>query len=349
MSKGIDWSSKDPHTEKKHEILGKYIRGWASVTTSKFPVVYIFDLLAGRGEYEDGKPGSPRVILEEISSLMEKRPTKTVECYFTESDENTYHKLREVVGKVKCPPNVVKTVRLGEFQNEVFKLINKVKYPKNPFFFFIDPEGIEPLDFNVIRQLASLRRSEVLITFMVSGVLRNKENIELVKKIYGTMIDSNTLAAELIDIYKEQLHKEAKILHLLDYPVDFDTAQRPIYSLVFGTNNDRGLIIMKDVFRKAGFKHFSRKETEKRRQTNLFNSFEKNEIVVRVSEFLMSNYSGKTVKYDDARKAVYAVKGEQFTEEDLRKALAHLINLGKAVKSPADHPGFRREDEFIFS
>jgi three-Cys-motif partner protein len=54
----LKWIYKE-HTRVKHELLDKYLGGWIPILGSRNDRLLIFDGFAGRGEYEDGTPGSP--------------------------------------------------------------------------------------------------------------------------------------------------------------------------------------------------------------------------------------------------------------------------------------------------
>ena len=53
----------EPHTAKKHKILRRYFEAWLPIlATTQGRLLYI-DGFAGPGEYQNGAPGSPLVIL----------------------------------------------------------------------------------------------------------------------------------------------------------------------------------------------------------------------------------------------------------------------------------------------
>ena len=56
--------SMDDHTRVKHAILRKYIDAWLPIMTTYNGRVLIIDGFAGPGEYENGEPGSPIILID---------------------------------------------------------------------------------------------------------------------------------------------------------------------------------------------------------------------------------------------------------------------------------------------
>jgi len=60
------------HTKVKHAILQGYLGGWLPILGSYHQNICYFDCFSGRGEYQDGSPGSPVIALR-IAMTLHRR------------------------------------------------------------------------------------------------------------------------------------------------------------------------------------------------------------------------------------------------------------------------------------
>ena len=91
---------RDPHTEAKHRVLGRYFDAWYPIMLRTFPRLTVLEGYAGPGIYSKGEDGSPVIAL----STLAQRPElldggKAVRFVFVEEREDRLQKLKEVVGK----------------------------------------------------------------------------------------------------------------------------------------------------------------------------------------------------------------------------------------------------------
>jgi len=63
----------EPHTQKKHEILKKYIDAWTPIMSKYNRRLVYIDAFAGPGIYKNGEPGSPIIVLESIDIPVNAR------------------------------------------------------------------------------------------------------------------------------------------------------------------------------------------------------------------------------------------------------------------------------------
>lgn len=129
-----NWSvgaSLGEHSRRKHKILREYLRAYLRVRCSlpreRFRIA-IVDGFAGAGQYGDGAPGSPLIILEELrlacDAINAERAEQgaralEIECLLLLNDADSYalQMLREL-----CEP------RLGAIKDEVSRLHVSVRY-----------------------------------------------------------------------------------------------------------------------------------------------------------------------------------------------------------------------------
>ena len=78
------FKEKKPWSEVKDELLGCYLKPYLQkILHTKHPIVYV-DCFAGKGAFEDGKPGSPLIALKTMQECLEqtKMSKWNIESYF---------------------------------------------------------------------------------------------------------------------------------------------------------------------------------------------------------------------------------------------------------------------------
>jgi three-Cys-motif partner protein len=151
----------------KHGILKRYPVVFASKTGQSNPVVFL-DGYAGRGEYENGEPGSP-LLLSQCADFVGSY--RDVRGFFVEQDPDTFQNLKQVLEEKGGA--VRRELRQGSLDQHLPELLTLAK--GSSLFAFLDPFGLA-LDFELVRS-GLLRRpspppTEVLLHFSVSAVAR---------------------------------------------------------------------------------------------------------------------------------------------------------------------------------
>lgn len=116
----------------KHEILKRYPTVFAAKAGQRRPVVFL-DGYAGRGEYEDGSPGSPVLLAQAAANLAGFR---SVTGIYVEESRKDYLHLKEVLarhGRTDDP------VLHGDVQDHLPTILARAHGAA--FFAFLDPFG----------------------------------------------------------------------------------------------------------------------------------------------------------------------------------------------------------------
>jgi len=103
MSKRNDdfFIEKKPWSEVKDELLGCYFKPYVTKILHTYkPLVYV-DSFAGKGKFEDGKPGSPIIALDIINQCLNKTTIKSPRISANFIDLNYADDLRENLKKYK--------------------------------------------------------------------------------------------------------------------------------------------------------------------------------------------------------------------------------------------------------
>lgn len=286
MSKKNDdfFMEKKPWSEVKDELLGCYLKPYIQkVLNTRKPIIYV-DCFAGKGKFEDGKPGSPIIALDTIRDCMSI--TQVEDCkiapYFI--DLNYAEDLKSNITAYKVP---AKNIVSGKYEEEI-KGILTGKEGSN-LFLYIDPYGIKALNHKFFDEFASSKKFnsvELLINLNSFGFIRegcrvlgvnfgdetlledlveyettkleqNEKSVNLLNEIAGGEywqdiiysknrgeIDTKEAEKLFVDQYCERLKQNYR--YVLNMPLRIKKGQTPKYRMVHATNHISGCLLMVD-------------------------------------------------------------------------------------------------------
>lgn len=275
------FKEKKPWSEVKDELLGCYFKPYVSKILHTYrPLVYV-DCFAGKGKFEDGKPGSPLIALDIINECIEKTKMEQVRVKTNFIDLNYADELQAKLCKY---PNV--NIISGKYEEQITNLLSN----KNGWnvFLYIDPYGIKALQCSFFDDFAKgrFKSIELLINMNSFGFIREACHA------LGTSFDDVTIFDDLVEYDSTKLdatdksitklteiaggdywkaliedykkHKidgyEAEALfaeqycnrlkqsysYVLNMPLRIKRGQRPKYRLIHATNHRDGCLLMVD-------------------------------------------------------------------------------------------------------
>ncbi len=187
MIKSDYWNIK-PHTERKLEILDKYLGAWCDIifkyyqfnpSWSAWRTPFFVDCFSGRGMYHkngklDSVKGSPIVAIEkfiekkrifeekyEIKIQPKFRLIEFVPEYASELDKFVESYKSEIDIKVLC----------GDFNDLIEGVVQETRY--SPTFFFVDAGGIKELRKESVEKIVMKKGArDILLNYVVDGQIR---------------------------------------------------------------------------------------------------------------------------------------------------------------------------------
>lgn len=334
------WDYKE-HIKVKHEILSKYLYGWINIL-GKFFNLNIFDCFSGRGKYTDGSEGSPLIILKKLTEIRKKvhHPDKAA-CIFIEKNENNFRNLQEKIDQEIGKNKEVYTDWLeiemhnNEFSDVAKDIISNYGKSLAPSFFFIDPFGFSGVPFEVIKEILSINRTEILITFMVRDVNRfltssphrisieDLFGIKNVKEALRSQYSDFSQEKALLKLYRDRLHEDAGIQYSFPFKVNADDRLQTTYYLIHCTNHPKGCELMKEIMYKSGtegrFGYFGPAEGQM--------TLEQAGGVNRLKKFLVKKFKSECLSYQEVR--YQTLMETDFLKKHYREALLELESEGK--------------------
>lgn len=264
------WPAEE-HTVAKIEIVRRYCYRWAIILGQRFhgkPLTYI-DGFAGPGEYTNHPEGSPTAALE---SVLEARANAKpwvagdIRAMFIEKDAARCAHLNSKCEETDRPSGVSVSCVASDFVDGIEhakKGYGKAFASSAPLLVFVDPFGATGAPFATIKEILASRTSEVIINFDADGVARIWSGgsacraEELLTEIYGgeswrdvpwEKLDHRGRCVEAARLYKKCLLAVPRV----DYAFAFEmgeSSKRLDYFLIFASQNEKGLEIMKEVMK----------------------------------------------------------------------------------------------------
>lgn len=163
FGKKRDWS------RYKDFILAYYLEPYVpKVNTLKKPILVV-DGFAGRGEFDDGQPGSPLIIATTVRRWRDKGvPIRGI---FIEADPDNHAHL---VGVMKEHRDYA-DVRIGSFDDHLPEIARQAR--QNTVFLYVDPYNVRGLTFDRMKAVYDQIRNsstsvEVLLNFNAATFMR---------------------------------------------------------------------------------------------------------------------------------------------------------------------------------
>ena len=362
----------DPHTRAKLDILRYYLAAYFSIFGSNAVakrLLYI-DGFSGPDEYLNLDYGSPTVALQAACAAAEAAHWKAggVDCVFVEAVDWIHGHMAKHVRGLELHPRVRAITQCCRFDEAMPMLRSRYSNHINggePLFAFLDPFGVVGVSFDLVREILSHKRSEMLLNFSTIGILRlqgsrSEKNLAHVDQLFGTSewrtrvtagADSAVQAAQAADFYCERLLSDVGVKYAWTFGMG--RSRVPDYYLVFASHDPLGLNKMKEAMRSlrqvpgSEYTFFDAEAARAARdaasgQLRMFEA--KQDDPTPYADRLFETYQGQRLLLDDARD--FALNRTPFTSA--AKVLADLERRGLLTVelSPGLPPKARRKFSF---
>jgi three-Cys-motif partner protein len=258
----------------KHFVLQRYLQALAlklGQHTNGTTINYIDGF---SGPWDDGLPlvtdrvTSPNVALEQLRNardqLRNRGITLTVRALFVDSDPAAYARLTALLSRW----TTIETVSYcGKFEDHVPDVVHFAESGSRPFaFVFIDPTGWTGFGLRQIERLLQVRRSEVLVNFMLKDILRfvddqRVEQQHSFEELFGQCADTlrtrwrglSGIDREdaIVRAYCDRVRTVGNFSHCTSTIVLHPGNDRTHYHLVYATRSLQGLLTFREIERDA--------------------------------------------------------------------------------------------------
>ncbi len=252
------WKRQRP-TEAKHRILRSYLNAWLPIMGSTHDKVVLVDGFAGPGEYEDGAPGSPLIMLKAfLEHEQRERITADLVFLFIEVRQDRVDHLRGLVDELDLPANVHVDIRQGYFEDVFGEIVDEIEERGSalaPTFAFVDPFGYKDATMELSDRFLRFYGCEVLIYVPLPSIYRfvGAPNApeQALDGFFGDPrwrdagdLEGDERWAFLHDLFRDQLRDAGRVKYVRSFEIKGKGFSG--YHLFFGSSHPRGLEKMKE-------------------------------------------------------------------------------------------------------
>ncbi len=350
------------HARVKHEIQRRYLGAWLAILGGMKPLL-LFDGFAGRGHYNGGEPGSPLVFWDRAVEAVNRGRPKRVEIDCVEANVANFKELSTAIAGLD---HLGVTIRAhhGEFAPEALAKANALRALSwvPPVFWTADPYGFRGVPLTVVKELMSLPRSEVMLTFMVRDMRRflGEESHEApLNELFGgdawraclQLSPGEQREQKLLLTYSE-LVRENVARFATPFRVFEDDRAQTLYYLIHLTNEPLGMRKMKEAMVKQSadmtFWPLTLRDPDQ-----IALDVAEAKPYPTLQEYLITTYLGRSLLFEELLNEDYPLG--VWVETHYRAALAALAQAGRVdvdrhreTRTGRKATGIKLEDRLTF-
>lgn len=254
-------------SEIKHRLLEKYLQPYCYKLGSWNKEIIYVDGFAGPGIYRDGSRGSPLIAADWARRFQRENRRFILRCISVEQNKAYFEELCRHTSELEEKRLVFNFQ--GKFEDLIEPILGVIE--GFPAFFFIDPFGLSPIKFDVLKPILEREVStELLVNFSLKGLQRLAGNLsaqtttESARRAAKTKVNvlSQVLNTdkwieiwcnephprkreqEILSLYKDNLHSFFE--HVYSYPIRKTIKSRPRYFLVFASHHYDAVELIND-------------------------------------------------------------------------------------------------------
>jgi three-Cys-motif partner protein len=351
----------------KAAIVKKYFWAWAKVVISQVKryslddqrIAYV-DLFAGPGQYKDGTPSTPLLILKR--AIEEPDMRKMLVTVFNDVKFTNTQSLRKAVQelpgieRLKHKP-IIWNQEVGPELVRVFKKTSLI-----PTLSFLDPWGYQGLSLDLVNVLLKDWGCDCIFFFNYNRInmgLNNESVKEHMNALFGKQradnlrarLDQLTPQKRELTIVEElsQALKEVGCEYVLPFCFKKNQVNRTSHHLIFVSKHPRGYSIMKDIMAKEsssatqGVASFVYNLAD--RQQPLL--FELARPLDDLADMLLKEYAGRRMSMKEIYEQHHI--GLPYIKRNYKDVLRELEAQGKIITEPPAHKRRKRHGKVTFA
>jgi three-Cys-motif partner protein len=260
----IDSSAKTDmleHSKAKVALYSYYLSTFISIMrhVSYIKEIFLFDLFAGEGKYENGSKGSPLIACDVINEQYHSSAVPKITMWFNdngvsmiEPEIKKIDRVKRFVSECSLPENVFVSYFNEDYDFLWPKALNKVKDSNIvKGLFFIDPYGYKDINPDDLKEIICAGNTEIILFVPASHMYRfaAKASIcdfpggaplrELLCKIYDGKVPVFSSVHDFIDKFCDQLNLYIGNQYFVEeFRIERDHTN--VYCLIFITSNELG-------------------------------------------------------------------------------------------------------------
>lgn len=346
----------EEQTKIKHLVFADYFDKWVKILGSAQPLNY-FDCFGGKGAYKEGETiyfGSP-ILAAEIIKNNETNLKRKVALIIIDKDNSNLDNIKKILEykQLDVKPNFINR----DFDTAINKILDDSPN-LTPTFFFVDPFGFK-IKISTLKRMLEVPHSEILLTFMYNGIVRNLDVRDADKILIGLFgskeweklkdLESREKEKKIVELFRLELKKFCRFVY--PYRLCFPEMNRTFYYLFHLTNHYLGCEIMKGSFAK-----FNRGRIEYKGKTkDQMTFFDYDHIKIdEIKGYLLSTYKGSIKSFieiieEQIDETPYLVKHIRQAIKDLEKeSKVNILREIETTKYGKPRVGIDNSDKIKF-
>jgi three-Cys-motif partner protein len=263
MSKKDSKVVMKPHSEAKVELYIKYLAVYLNIIerVQFIEKIFLFDLFAGEGVYEDGKKGSPLQCVETIRRhyFSNGNKTKDIMLILNDAEMSKIEKGKKKIDRIKehieigfVPSNVKIKYFSVDYANIVKHVIRHLNHLENSqrALVFVDPWGYKDIHPEEIKLILMNGQTELLLflpiyfmyRFANKAVTEGFEGGESLERFFQELFENNIPNTKNVYTFIFDIKKRFQDYLQMKYVDTFfiERDANSVFCLFFFTNNKVG-------------------------------------------------------------------------------------------------------------
>lgn len=282
------------HSKAKVELFERYWSVFLNILNRVdfITKLYLFDLFAGEGMYENEGKGSPIVAMEAIRNVYNgnKKKCKDTDVTFNDNGESKIepgvlkiNRIKRFVSKIFKPKNVTINYKKEDYTVIVKEVIAKLNNIKNSerALVFIDPWGYKEIFVKDIQDILQNKKTELILFLPVSFMYRfahkafteeefpgGKPLKKFLESLFDNDIPKYDNVFQFIDAMKKQFRTKVPVRYVDTFTIQRDNSNH--FCLFFFTDNETGFEKMLSTKWKMDEQHGNGFRIQDKNQLSLF-------------------------------------------------------------------------------
>jgi len=249
------YNKQDDLTAVKIEFYQNYIEVYLIKLLMGFGKCFIADLFCGAGKNGD-KAGSPLALLNRAEYILTVPQLRDSQIYilFNDKNKNNIQSLEKELKSVKRNENInIFSVQNKIFKNILLEILEQFRHKVVPKFFLLDPFTYSDVKIIHLKEIMSLKNTEILLFLPTFHAYRFAGD-EKLKKDHKTRVfveeftDKGIYDYENIDDFMQSIKNKLRQKLGLDFvrPILLDGGKRK-NALFLLTKNQEGMMLMNKI------------------------------------------------------------------------------------------------------
>lgn len=264
-----------PSTLTKLEIFRKLFDTWLTIWNKQKWIdkeLYVIDLFAGRGKYENNSYGSPLIFLDVISEKLRRNKLNQslkLKLFFVEKDPKIFQLLKENINSFPFLDEVKKIAEIRLYQNDcniaIADIIKEMKNEeKNPVYILIDPTGLQ-IKRKTMDLIVNLKnKKDILFNYILEGIRRTSgvarkflinqdltyreiKTIQTLQEFLGDDVGIIGNDIELLKNFVQSVFSD-KGLNIIGFDIKYPDRDDTLYYLLYASEKSNIIEIVKDIY-----------------------------------------------------------------------------------------------------